>query len=54
LPSGIRPVARYDRAKSPSSSAGLGCHASVPSIVGIPATATLSLMNDGTPSKKPP
>src|SRR5204862_576186 len=43
LPSGISPVARYIRAKSPSFLAVYGSHASVPSIVGIPATSTLSL-----------
>ena len=51
LPSGDSPVARKTRAKSPSARAGRGSHASVPCIVGMPATATLSLMNVGTPSK---
>src|SRR5215208_1352812 len=48
LPSGTRPVARYARAKWPSISAGCGSHASVPLIVGMSPTATLSLMYDGT------
>src|SRR5271167_3611876 len=53
LPNDVIPVARYIRAKSPSISAGRGDHASVPRIVGSPATSTLSLMNVGTPLKKP-
>ena len=51
LPSGISPVARYIRAKSPSFFAVYAVHASVPSIVGIPATSTLSLTKVGTPAK---
>ena len=51
LPSGISPVARYIRAKSPSFFAAYGVHASVPSIVGMPATSTLSLTKVGTPAK---
>jgi len=51
FPSGISPVDRNARANSPSDGIGRGSHASVPCIVGMPSTATLSLMNDGTPSK---
>ena len=53
LPNDVIPVARYIRAKSLSASAGRGGHASVPRIVGSPATSTLSLMKVGTPLKKP-
>ena len=51
FPSGISPVSRYIRAKSPSRRLGEPTQASVPSRVGIPATSTLSLMKDGTPLK---
>ena len=51
LPSGTRPVDRKTRANAPSARIGRGSHASVPCIVGMPATATLSLMKVGTPSK---
>ena len=51
LPSGISPVDRKTRANAPSAGIGRGSQASVPCIVGQPSTATLSLMNDGTPSK---
>ncbi len=54
LPSGMSPVARYIRAKSPSRRAGRPCQASVPCIVGMPATSTLSFTTVGTPAKKPP
>src|SRR6201999_4222793 len=53
LASGVIPVARYKRVKSPSAAAGCGGQASVPRMVGRPATSTLSLMNVGTPLKKP-
>ena len=54
FPSGTSPVARNIRAKSPSRLARRSAsHASVPSIVGIPATSTLSLTQVGTPAKKP-
>jgi hypothetical protein len=39
------------RARSPSSFIVTGTHASVPSVIGIPATATLSLIHVGTPAK---
>src|ERR1700733_8859196 len=54
LPSGVIPVARYILAKSLSAVAGRGAHASVPRMVGSPATSTLSLTNVGTPEKKRP
>ena len=44
LPSAIRPVARKNRAKSPWLSCSRGSHASVPCMVGMPSTSTLSLM----------
>ena len=53
LPSGTAPVARNIRAKSPSTVAGRGSQASVPSSIGMPATAELSLTQVGTPAKKP-
>src|ERR1700722_16755929 len=53
LPSDVIPVARYVHANSLAASAGRGGHASVPRIVGNPATSTLSLMKVGTPLKKP-
>ncbi len=53
LPSGTRPVARYIRAKSPSARLGVASQASVPCMVGMPSTSTLSLMNVGNPEKKP-
>jgi hypothetical protein len=54
LPSGISPVARYIRAKSPSRGAGWPTQESAPWPVGMPATSTLSLINVGTPAKNPP
>ena len=54
MPSGIRPVARYIRAKSPSAFAGCARNASAPCWVGMPATSTLSLTKVGTPANQPP
>src|ERR1700722_4181150 len=53
FPNGVIPVARYIRANSLATSTRRGGQASVPRIVGRPATSTLSLMNVGTPLKKP-
>src|ERR1700730_9938979 len=53
LPTDVGPVARNTRVNSPSATAFWGVHASVPRIVGWPATSTLSLTNVGTPLKKP-
>src|ERR1700743_1414782 len=47
------PLARNSRVNSPSTTALCGAHASVPCMVGCPATSTLSLMKVGTPAKKP-
>ncbi len=51
LPSGITPVARNIRAKSPSILRGVPWNASTPCWVGIPPTSTLSLTNVGIPAK---
>ena len=54
MPSGISPVARYIRAKSPSVRCGTPTKASAPCWVGMPATSTLSLTKVGTPENQPP
>ena len=43
---------RYARANAPWARAGHGAHASVPDMVGMPATSMLSLTYVGTPAKE--